>query len=666
MSISEKLKIKTEHEWLKSQVKKHDQLYHQKDQPEISDQDYDELFQRLLNLEQSNPDLDVSDSPSVRVGGPAIDQFQKAAHRRPMLSLSNSYDANDILEFDLRVKKFLRSNDAVEYFAELKLDGLSMELVYESGLLVKALTRGDGIIGEDVTHNVRTIKSVPTAIQHKGLLEVRGEVLIQKKDFSAMNEYNRENNIAEFANPRNAAAGTIRQLDPKVAASRPLKFFAYALGEYSNIEFVSQDDIENKLFNLGFPVIDRKLVCKTDSVEKIIEYYNQINEKRSALPFDIDGIVLKVNSLKHQDDLGLVARSPRWATAAKFKPEQAQTIVENIIVQVGRTGALTPVALMRAVKVGGVVITNATLHNQDEIDRKDIRIGDTVVIQRAGDVIPEIVRVVETARQPNSERYLISEFCPTCKTKVVKEVEDVVSRCPNPFCQSVVVECIKHFVSRRALNVEKVGDKIIESLVEKKIIEKFSDLYKLNSEKLKQLDRQGDKSIENTLSSIEKSKKTTVAKFIYGLGIRFIGEQTAKLLADHFLSVEKFMQAQAAELETIPEIGPKVSASILKWTTDQRLQTEVSELLNCGFQFEASNRISDGRFSGLSFLVTGTLPVKRDEAHDFIEKNGGKLLSSVSSKLSYLVVGDDPGSKAEKAQSLDVKMISWDELLKMI
>lgn len=666
MSISEKLKIKTEHEWLKSQVKKHDQLYHQKDQPEISDQDYDELFQRLLNLEQSNPDLDVSDSPSVRVGGPAIDQFQKAAHRRPMLSLSNSYDANDILEFDLRVKKFLRSNDAVEYFAELKLDGLSMELVYESGLLVKALTRGDGIIGEDVTHNVRTIKSVPTAIQHKGLLEVRGEVLIQKKDFSAMNEYNRENNIAEFANPRNAAAGTIRQLDPKVAASRPLKFFAYALGEYSNIEFVSQDDIENKLFNLGFPVIDRKLVCKTDSVEKIIEYYNQINEKRSALPFDIDGIVLKVNSLKHQDDLGLVARSPRWATAAKFKPEQAQTIVENIIVQVGRTGALTPVALMRAVKVGGVVITNATLHNQDEIDRKDIRIGDTVVIQRAGDVIPEIVRVVETARQPNSERYLISEFCPTCKTKAVKEVEDVVSRCPNPFCQSVVVECIKHFVSRRALNVEKVGDKIIESLVEKKIIEKFSDLYKLNSEKLKQLDRQGDKSIENTLSSIEKSKKTTVAKFIYGLGIRFIGEQTAKLLADHFLSVEKFMQAQAAELETIPEIGPKVSASILKWTTDQRLQTEVSELLNCGFQFEASNRISDGRFSGLSFLVTGTLPVKRDEAHDFIEKNGGKLLSSVSSKLSYLVVGDDPGSKAEKAQSLDVKMISWDELLKMI
>lgn len=666
MSISEKLKIKTEHEWLKSQVKKHDQLYHQKDQPEISDQDYDELFQRLLNLEQSNPDLDVSDSPSVRVGGPAIDQFQKAAHRRPMLSLSNSYDANDILEFDLRVKKFLRSNDAVEYFAELKLDGLSMELVYESGLLVKALTRGDGIIGEDVTHNVRTIKSVPTAIQHKGLLEVRGEVLIQKKDFSAMNEYNRENNIAEFANPRNAAAGTIRQLDPKVAASRPLKFFAYALGEYSNIEFVSQDDIENKLFNFGFPVIDRKLVCKTDSVEKIIEYYNQINEKRSALPFDIDGIVLKVNSLKHQDDLGLVARSPRWATAAKFKPEQAQTIVENIIVQVGRTGALTPVALMRAVKVGGVVITNATLHNQDEIDRKDIRIGDTVVIQRAGDVIPEIVRVVESARQPNSERYLISEFCPTCKTKAVKEVEDVVSRCPNPFCQSVVVECIKHFVSRRALNVEKVGDKIIESLVEKKIIEKFSDLYKLNSEKLKQLDRQGDKSIENTLSSIEKSKKTTVAKFIYGLGIRFIGEQTAKLLADHFLSVEKFMQARAAELETIPEIGPKVSASILKWTTDQRLQTEVSELLNCGFQFEASNRISDGRFSGLSFLVTGTLPVKRDEAHDFIEKNGGKLLSSVSSKLSYLVVGDDPGSKTEKAQSLDVKMISWDELLKMI
>ena len=665
MSISEKQKVKSDHERLKSEVKKHDLLYHQKDKPEISDYEYDKLFQKLLKYEADNDDLDVSDSPSQRVGGDAISQFQKIAHRKAMLSLSNSYDANDILEFDLRVKKFLRSENTVEYFAELKLDGLSMELVYENGKLVRALTRGDGVVGEDVTHNVKTIKSIPLSIAHKELLEVRGEVLIDKKDFAEMNRQNAENNLAEFANPRNAAAGTIRQLNPKIAASRPLKFYAYALGEYSGIEFKSQEDIENTLSDLGFPVVDRKLICKTDSVEKIIEYYNSINEKRSKLPFDIDGIVVKVNLFKLQDDLGLVARSPRWATAAKFKPEQAETVVENIIVQVGRTGALTPVAIMKPVKVGGVVIANATLHNQDEIDRKDIRIGDTVVIQRAGDVIPEIVRVIESARPKNSKKYLISENCPTCDTKAVKDTEDVVSRCPNPFCKSIVIESIKHFVSRRALNVEKVGDKLIESLVEKKIIEKFSDLYKLNTEKLSQLERQGEKSIENTLSSIEKSKKTTTAKFIYGLGIRFIGEQTAKLLADHFLTVENFMKSQALELETIPEIGPKVSASILKWTGDERLQKEISNLLKCGFIFEAANRNLDGKFSGLSFLVTGTLPVKRDEAHEFIEKNGGKLLSSVSSKLSYLVVGDDPGSKAEKAHSLDVKMISWDELLKL-
>lgn len=667
MSISEKQKIKSEHERLKSEVKRHDQLYHQKDRPEISDFEYDKLFSQLLKLEESYPELEVSDSPTQRVGGTAIEQFQKISHRKPMLSLANSYSPEDIVEFDARIKKFLRSENSVEYFAELKLDGLSMELVYEKGQLVRALTRGDGVVGEDVTHNIRTIKSIPLTIKHTDLLEVRGEVLIQKKDFAEMNRQNSENNVAEFANPRNAAAGTIRQLDPKIAASRPLKFFAYALGEYENIKFTSQSDIESQLSDLGFPVVDRKLICCSDSIDKVVEYYHFINEKRASLPFDIDGVVVKVNSLTLQEDLGLVARSPRWATAAKFKPEQAETVIENIIVQVGRTGALTPVAVMKPVKVGGVVITNATLHNQDEIDRKDVRIGDTVVIQRAGDVIPEVVRVIESARPQKSERFVISENCPSCGTKAIKEIEDAVLRCPNPRCQSVVIESIKHFVSRRALNVEKVGDKLIESLVNKKIILEFSDLYHLTAEKLSQLERQGEKSIENILTSIEKSKKTTTAKFIYGLGIRFIGEQTAKLLADHFLTVEAFMKTKTAEeLEKIPEIGPKVSSSILKWTQDGDRQKEVQNLLKCGFVFEAPTRNSSGKFSGLSFLVTGTLPVKRDVAHEVIEKNGGKLLSSVSSKLSYLVVGDDPGSKAEKAQSLDVKMISWDELLKMI
>lgn len=666
MSMSEKHKIKSEHDRLMVEVKKHDQLYHQNDQPQISDYEYDQLFSALLKFEAEHPDLDVTDSPTQRLGGKAIESFKKVAHRKPMLSLSNSYSTDDILEFDVRVKKFLRSEEKVEYFSELKLDGLSMELIYENGQLVRALTRGDGVVGEDVTHNVRTIKSIPLSISHKELLEVRGEVLINKNDFAEMNRYNFENNLPEFANPRNAAAGTIRQLDPKIAASRPLNFFAYAIGDYAGLKFKSQEEIENKFSKLGFATVDRKLICKTNSITDVIDYYNRINDCRSTLPFDIDGIVVKVNLLNQQEDLGLVARSPRWATAAKFKPEQAQTVVENIIVQVGRTGALTPVAIMRPVKVGGVVITNATLHNQDEIDRKDVRIGDTVVIQRAGDVIPEIVSVILSERPKNSKKYKISEKCPTCDTLAVKEAEDVVSRCPNPFCQSVVIESIKHFISRRALNVEKVGDKLIESLVEKKIIKNFSDLYKLNSEKLSNLDRQGEKSIENILTNVEKSKTTTVAKFIYGLGIRFIGEQTAKLLADHFLTVENFMKAEAAELETIPEIGPKVSASILKWTQDSRSQKEVANLLKCGFVFNVATRNLNGKLSGLSFLVTGTLVVKREVAQDLIEKNGGKLLSAVSSKLSYLVVGDDPGSKVEKAQSLGVKMISWDELLKMI
>ena len=666
MSVSEKKSIVQEYERLKSEIKKHDQLYYSKDRPEISDFEYDQLFQRLLDLEKQHPELDIKDSPSQRVGGDAISSFQKVNHRKPMLSLANSYSAEDIVDFNDRVKKFLRSEAKVEYFAELKLDGLSMELVYEGGHLVRALTRGDGVIGEDVTHNIKTIRTIPLKISHTNLLEVRGEVLIEKNDFAEMNQQNEENNLPTFANPRNAAAGTVRQLDPKIAAQRPLKFYAYALGDYQGIDFKTQEDIEEQLKKLGFPIVDRKLTKCSDDIGEIINYYGHIEKVRQKLPFDIDGIVLKVNSLQLQDDLGLVARSPRWATAVKFQPEQNETIIEDIVVQVGRTGALTPVAIMKPVKVGGVTITNATLHNQDEIDRKDVRIGDTVVIQRAGDVIPEVVKVILDKRPKNSTPFTIPAQCPSCQTSAVKEEEDAVARCPNPFCKSIIIESIKHFVSRRALNVEKVGDKLIEQFVENELVKTYSDLYKLTAKDISQLERQGEKSIENILKSIEKSKQTTVAKFIYGLGIRFVGEQTAKLLADHFLTVEKFMQATVDELESVPEIGPKVSGSIIKWIEEPRIQKEVRRLLDMGFVFEAAKRNENGKLSGKSFLVTGTLPVKRDHAHEVIESNGGKLLSSVSSKLSYLVVGDDPGSKAEKAQSLGVQMISWDELLKII
>lgn len=657
--------IKRKHSDLKEKVNYHNERYHTHDKPEISDYDFDQLFSELLKLEEEYSGLDLTDSPSQRVGGDAIAAFKKMDHRLPMISLANSYNEEDIKEFNARIKKFLRNDKDVEYFAELKLDGLSMELVYEDGQLVRALTRGDGVTGEDVTHNVKTIKSIPLKISHKELLEVRGEVLIDKKDFVEMNQAYEEAGQMVFANPRNAAAGTIRQLDPKIAASRPLKFFAYALGAYEGITFDSQKDIEEKLASLKFPIIDRKFTECTSSEKELIEYYHRINQHRAQLPFDIDGIVIKVNSLSLQDDLGMVARSPRWATAVKFQPEQAQTVIENIVVQVGRTGALTPVAVMKPVKVGGVTITNATLHNQDEIDRKDVRIGDTVVVQRAGDVIPEVVQVILDKRPKHSEAFLIPAHCPTCGTKASKEPEEVVLRCQNPFCKSILIGSLIHFVSRRAMNMEKVGDKLIEAFVELELVQSFSDLYKLTDKDIQKLERQGEKSIQNILNSIEKSRQTTLARFIYALGIRFVGEQTAKLLADHYGTIENFMKTEAEELEKVPEIGEKVSATILKWLHDKRMQAEVKTLAKY-MTFEAPKRNLEGKLTGMSFLVTGTLPVKRNEAHEKIEENGGKLLSGVSAKLSYLIVGDDPGSKVDKAQSVGVKIISWEEFLELL
>ncbi|MFN3453725.1 MAG: NAD-dependent DNA ligase LigA [Pseudobdellovibrio sp.] len=658
--------IKDNHEQLKSRVKYHNDRYHNNDKPEISDYEFDQLFNELLEIEKTYDGLNLTDSPTQRVGGNAISVFQKVNHSTPMLSLSNSYNEQDIFDFDERIKKFLRNDAQVEYFAELKLDGLSIELVYEKGQLVRALTRGDGVTGEDVTHNVKTIKSIPLKIKHKDLLEVRGEILITKADFIEMNLANEEAGLPLFANPRNAAAGTIRQLDPKVAASRPLKFYAYALGKYEGIEFTSQQNIENTFAELKFPVIDQKYTTCVDKPELLVKYYDSIGQQRPQLPFDIDGIVIKVNSLKLQDDLGLIARSPRWATAVKFQPEQAETHIENIVVQVGRTGALTPVAIMKPVKVGGVTITNATLHNQDEIDRKDIRIGDSVIVQRAGDVIPEIVNVILSKRNPQAEKYTINPECPSCGNIASKEPEEAVLRCQNPACKSILVGSLIHFVSRRAMNIEKVGDKLIEALVSKKLVENFSDLYKLNPEKLQTLERQGDKSIKNILDSIEKSKTTTLARFIYALGIRFVGEQTAKLIADHFMNIENFMQATPEELKLVPEIGEKVSATITKWLQNKKIQIEVKELLKQGLLFEQPKRSADGKLSGFSFLVTGTLPIKRDQAHQIIEENGGKLLSGVSAKLNYLIAGDDPGSKVDKASSVGCKIISWDEFLKLL
>ncbi|HEY8272371.1 MAG TPA: NAD-dependent DNA ligase LigA [Pseudobdellovibrionaceae bacterium] len=667
---------KKRHEELKKIIAEHDYNYYVTDKPLISDYEYDQLFAELLELEKNEAllgHLDLSDSPSQRVGGAPLGAFEKVTHRKPMLSLANSYSPEDILEFDERVKKFLkREGPVVEYYVEPKFDGLSMELVYEKGFLIRAITRGDGYTGEDVTQNIRTIKSIPLKLETSRppeLLEVRGEVLILKADFLKLNEQQQENGQPSFANPRNAAAGTIRQLDPKIAGSRRLKFFAYALGEVDGIKFENQADIGTYFQKVAIPTAtgshpELMRICK--SPKEAIDYYHFIEKERPHLPFDIDGIVIKVNALRQQEDLGLVARSPRWATAAKFKPEQAQTIVENIVIQVGRTGALTPVAIMKPVRVGGVTVTNATLHNQEEIDRKDIRLGDTVIIQRAGDVIPEIVNVDLAKRPKKSEPFLLPNKCPACGTEVHKLEGEVVTRCTNPLCIAIIKESLKHFASRRAMNLDKIGDRLIETLVDQKLVRKFSDLYRLKKENLLPLERQGEKSVENILSSIEASKNTTLARFIFSLGIRFVGEQTARHLAEHFGTIENFLQAKENDLLLIPEIGPKVAKGILEWTSNPKLVKEVKDLVLFGVSIRSPQRSTTGMLAGKSFLITGTLPVKRDDAKDFIEKNGGKILGSVSSKLNYLVVGDDPGSKLDKAQGLGVKVISWEELQGMV
>lgn len=662
---------KKRHEELKKILSEHDYNYYILDRPAITDYEYDQLYSELLSLESKEKNLDLSDSPSQRVGGKALDSFQKVPHRLPMLSLANSYSVEDIFEFDERVKKFLRNEEDVDYLCELKFDGLSMELVYEDGHLVRAITRGDGSVGEDVTENIKTIRTIPLKLGKKApaLLEVRGEVLIFKEDFRKLNETQQENGQQTFANPRNAAAGTVRQLDSKVAASRPLRFMAYALGATEGITFETQKEIEEYFDSHQIPTalnIPGELVQVCRGPQAVADYYHHIEKLRPKLPFDIDGIVVKVNSLRLQDDLGLVARSPRWATAAKFKPEQALTIVEDITVQVGRTGALTPVAVMKPVKVGGVTVTNATLHNQEEINRKDIRIGDTVVIQRAGDVIPEVVSVVLDKRPKTSTPFLLPTHCPACGSEVQKLEGEVVTRCVNPLCIAVVKESLKHFVGRRAMNIDKVGDRLIEAFVDNGLLKRFSDFYRIAKEDILSLERQGEKSAENIISSIENSKTPTLARLIFALGIRFVGETTAKHLADHFLTIEKFLTATEEDLVNVPEIGPKVARSILQWTANDELVEDVREMIRLGVKITNPVRSQEGKLSGKSFLITGTLPVKRDDAKDIIEKNGGKILGSVSSKLSYLVVGDDPGSKVDKAQSLGVAIISWDDLQNML
>ncbi len=683
-------------ETLKTEIRHHDHQYYVLDRPSISDQDYDRLFQELLDIEQAFPALVTPDSPSQRVGGAPIDAFEKAPHRQPMLSLSNSYSPEDIGAFDERVRKVLERSGEVTYFCEPKFDGLAIELIYEDGVLTGALTRGDGTVGENVISNVRTIRSIPQKLSLKNppaLLEVRGEILMFKKDFAALNEAQQEAGTVPFANPRNAAAGSIRQLDSRITASRTLRMFAYAPGVIEGEIFKSQEEFETYLAKAHLPTVgiapkdesfedfaarsEKALkafasgkgepvalarLCK--GADEAIQYYHFIEKVRKLLPFDIDGIVCKVDNYRLQQELGFVARSPRWATAAKFQPEQGETVIREIAIQVGRTGALTPVAIMEPVKVGGVTITNATLHNQDEIDRKDIRVGDTVVIQRAGDVIPEVVRVIEAKRSKSSVPYKIPHKCPICSSPASKEEDEAVLRCTNILCPAIVKESLKHFVARRAMNIERLGDKMIETLVDEGLVGSFSDLYRLTFDQLIALERQGEKSVSNILESIENSKSTTLPRLIFALGIRFVGETTAKTLASHFGTIEKLEAASLEDLLAVKDVGPRVAESIAKAFKNKTLRKEVADLQKLGVHYEEVKKktkaLGSTALEGKKFVVTGTLPIPRDDVKDLIEANGGVVSGSVSKKTDYVLAGEEAGSKLDKATELGVAILDWD------
>lgn len=687
---------------LRNQIRQHDYQYHVLDQPVITDREYDLLFAELLKLERENPEFVTPDSPTQRVGSTPLEAFEKIRHRQPMLSLQNSYSPEDIRDFDERVRKFLHTEETIEYFCEPKFDGLAIELIYENGLLQGALTRGDGTTGENVISNVKTIRAIPQRLPiatPPARLEVRGEILMFKSDFKYLNETQQEAGEVPFANPRNAAAGSIRQLDPRITASRPLRMFAYAPGVLEGVQFKNQYEFELKLADIGLPTVGisdskepmdefiertkRELeatakksgprpplarVCQGPN--EAIAYYHFIESVRHLLPFDIDGIVTKVNSFRLQEELGFVARSPRWATAAKFQPEQGTTVVREIAVQVGRTGALTPVAIMEPIKVGGVTITNATLHNQDEIDRKDVRVGDTVVIQRAGDVIPEVVQVVPEKRPKHSKPFKIPSDCPVCGEPVIRPEDEVVSRCVNPMCPAIIKESLKHFVSRRAMNIERLGDRMIEMLVDKGLVGSFSDLYRLDHDTLISLERQGEKSVSNILESIDKSRHTTLARLIFALGIRFVGEATAKSLARHFKTMEALLHASDEQLLEVEDIGPKVAQSIRIALSNPAIAKEIAALKKLGVTYEPESRskshAGSSALAGKKFVITGTLPVPRDEAKDLIEAHGGAVAGSVSKKTDYLVAGDEAGSKLDKATELGVAVLDWDGLQRLI
>jgi len=658
-------------EQLRAILHEHAHRYYVLDEPTIPDVQYDRLFQELQALEAQHPDLLTPDSPTQRVGGRVLDQFVTVRHAMPMLSIRTETDtqASGAENFDARVRKELGLDEvasAVEYVAEPKFDGLAMSLRYERGVLVQAATRGDGELGEDVTQNIRTIGQIPLSLPKDApeILEVRGEVYMRRDDFESLNQKQRERAQKTFVNTRNAAAGAVRQLDPAIAAQRPLSFFAYGLGQITLPEsggpaFATHFEMLQALKAWGFPVSDLVKVAKGAS--ELLEYYEAIGQQRDGLGFDIDGVVYKVNSLAMQRRMGFVTREPRWAVAHKFPAQEQLTTVLGIEVQVGRTGKLTPVAKLAPVFVGGVTVTNATLHNEDEARRKDVRVGDTVIVRRAGDVIPEVVSVLFDKRVEGATEFRMPRNCPVCGSAAVREEGEADYRCTGGlFCSAQRKQAILHFAQRRAVEVEGLGDKLVDQLVDAQVIRTLPDLYRLGLTSLASLDRMAEKSAQNILDALQKSKQTTLPRFLFGLGIRHVGEATAKALARHFGGLDAIMDASVEQLFEVDDVGPIVAQSLRTFFDQSHNREVVEQLRACGLKWEegAPLPMTPKPLTGKTFVITGTLPtLSRDEAKDLIEAAGGKVAGSVSKKTTCVVAGTEAGTKLEKALALGVTVI---------
>jgi DNA ligase (NAD+) len=649
------------HRDLCSELNRHNQLYHSLDRPEISDAEYDALFRELQDIEAAFPELITPDSPSQRVGAPVAEKFAPSPHAVPMLSLKNAKNAEEFHDFDISIRKnFLARSAELDYACEMKMDGVAIELTYEGGKLVKASTRGDGFVGEDITENIKTIADIPHTLTapYPDLLDVRGEIYIDLADFQELNRAQEEAGDKTFANPRNAAAGSLRQLDAKITAQRPLRIFCYGIGRMQGASASTQIETLQQLHKLGLRVNLEETTCASGA-NQVISTFRQLQERRDALPFEIDGVVVKVNETALQEELGTVSRSPRWAIALKFPPRQEQTIVEGIGLQVGRTGAITPVAHLRPVIVSGVTVSRASLHNWDEIDRLDLRIGDHVIVERAGDVIPDVVRVLTEQRTGQEQSIPLPTECPECNNPVHKNPDEVVPRCCNQHCPAQAIERMKHFVGRDAMDIEGLGEKQLTQLINSGKITDVADLYLLSKADMFAMDRMGDALAEKLILSIAASKTRPLSKLLFGLGIRHVGKNTARILARRFASLDELAKCSIDQLISIHEIGDKVAQSVIDYFNNPEKILLLKKLLKASVQPQTEIVIQqDGPLTGKVFVITGTLSKwSRQEAEELVEKAGGRTAGSVSKKTDYVLAGENAGSKLAKAELLGVEVL---------